>query len=204
MPNFTPPLGEGLEVRIENVLALFPSQDAPASNISVAYSSTSTPAMAAQIFRRVPVHHRAGGGERKASVSDKMAEAHEARDLPGRLDAALLIHLVDDRGRAAHGLVAEIDRRGGLQAAAQAVVVDDLQHFGLGEALHGLARLVVVHHGSPAFSAGPSCCAGRSCRSSDPRCPAPGNSVAHLNHDFLHILHRRFEVEGQQLAWVMK
>ena len=64
--------------------------------------------------------------------------------------AVFIVHLGDDGGGAAHRLVAEVHRAAGLQTA-DAVVVDDLQNFGLVEAFHGLGGLVVVHQNDATF-----------------------------------------------------
>ena len=56
----------------------------------------------------------------------------------------LLIHLVDDRGSAAHRLIAEKDRRHGLQTS-DPVMIDNLQDIRLLDAIHGLHFLVVIH-----------------------------------------------------------
>ena len=83
-------------------------------------------------------------GERKARVSDMMAESIRPamlagtppRRSPGR-------DLPEDGGGAAHGHVVE-ERGGSGLDGADAVVVDDLGHLGLLQALDRPAALVVV------------------------------------------------------------
>ena len=60
------------------------------------------------------------------------------------LNPGLLVHLINNRGRAAQGLVAEKYRRHGLDRA-QPVVVNDFLDFRALNACHCLVLLIVVH-----------------------------------------------------------
>ena len=81
--------------------------------------------------------------ERPQSYRFHNGGAKDARDVARRPHARFLVQGRDDRGRAAHGFVLEIDGVA-RRDVAEAVVVDDLEDLGLLDAVDGLALLVVV------------------------------------------------------------
>ena len=86
------------------------------------------------------------GGRRRAEHQriGQNGRQQQTRDLAAGRQALFAVHLVQNRGRAAHRNIAEIDRAGGLQTA-DAVMVDDLQNVRLLQTVHGLGALIVVN-----------------------------------------------------------
>ena len=114
-------------------------------------------------------------------------------------DVLLGKHLVQDRRRAAHRHVAEVHRPGRLQVA-DAVVVDDLQDFGLFQPVDGLLALVVVDEDDllavqvqQVAAADDAAVAAGFVQ--DGEVPVP-----HAGHDLAGVLNGRIDAEFQQVA----
>ena len=133
---------ERLEVRAENILGVAAGQIGAGLKHLLGIGGD---ILARQLGQRAGgfLVLRGGRGRAEHQRVGQNGREQQPRDGFGGGDALLGVHLVQNCGRAAHRHVAEVDRAGCFQVA-DAVVVDDLQDFGLFQPVDSLLALVMV------------------------------------------------------------
>ena len=127
----------------------------------------------------------------------------QARNLAAGRQALLLVHLVENRCRAAHRHIAEVDRPGRFQIA-DAVMVDDFQNVRFLQTVHGLGALVVVHQNDLLAVQVQQVTAADHAAVLAVLVQNREVAVAHAGHNLLRILDRRIDAEFQQFLGAHK